>query len=280
VNNSPEIVSLYWTTSGVFPLEGDTSRFPFRERVEAAAKAGLAGIGIWHTDLEHTLSQMSLSDMRTILDDNGVGVFELEFLPGWFVSGERKAESDRVKRLLLEASQALNAHHVKVGDFENTPCPMPQLVDSFAALCADAAEYGATIAFEFMRSATVDNLADALILVQDAGAPNGGLAVDLWHVHDLGIAYDDVRSIPARYLVSVELNDGADPGSPLYDASRARRFCGEGDYDVAGFVRAVRAAGYDGPWAVEVFSRELAVLPLDELNERMYKTTVAVVGGA
>jgi sugar phosphate isomerase/epimerase len=271
-------VSLYWTTAGVFPLEGDTSRFPFRERVEAAAKAGLAGIGIWHTDLAYTLSQMSLADMRTILDDNAVRIFELEFLTDWFVSGERKAESDRVKRLLLEASQALNAHHVKVGDFENTPCPMPQLTDSFAALCADAAEYGATIAFEFMRSATIDNLADALSLVEESGVPNGGLAVDLWHVHDLGIAYDEVRSIPARYLVSVELNDGANPGSPLYDAARARRFCGEGDYDVTGFVQAVRAAGYDGPWAVEVFSRELAVLPLDVLSERTYATTMAAIG--
>jgi hypothetical protein len=33
--------------------------------------------------------------------------------------------------------------------------------------------------------------------------------------------------------------------------------------------------GYAGPWAVEVMSEELAGLPLEELNTRAFKTTLA-----
>ena len=48
-----DLMNLFWTTAGIFPGEGEISPFDFKDRVEAAAKAGFTGIGIWHTDLEH-----------------------------------------------------------------------------------------------------------------------------------------------------------------------------------------------------------------------------------
>ena len=36
-----------------------------------------------------------------------------------------------------------------------------------------------------------------------------------------------------------------------------------------------RPIGYSGPWAVEVFSEELAGLPLDALNAQAFNTTSA-----
>lgn len=270
-----ELMNLFWTTAGVYPGEGETSRFDFRDRVESAARAGFKGIGIWHTDLEQILRQRTLKEMKQILDDNGMKYLELEFLTDWFLDGERKAESDRWKRLLLEASAALGAKHVKVGDFNNTACPMPQIVEAFAALCSEAEEYGATIGFEFMASAMLNNLKDSLAMVEAAGAKNGGLIVDIVHVVNLGITYDELRAIPPRYLVNVELNDGFLPGSPNHDSSGARRFCGEGEYDIRGFITCAQELGYSGPWAVEVFAHELAGLSLDELNTRAFQTTIA-----
>ena len=41
-----ELMCLYWTTAGIFPGQAGISRFDFRERVEAAARAGFKGIGI------------------------------------------------------------------------------------------------------------------------------------------------------------------------------------------------------------------------------------------
>jgi sugar phosphate isomerase/epimerase len=275
MNNDVELMNLYWTTAGVFPGDGEISRFDFKDRVEAAARAGFKGIGIWHTDLEHILVHRTMREMKMILDDNGIKHVELEFLTDWFLDGARKAESDSRKRRLLEASKALQAKHVKIGDFYNTACPMPRIVEAFAALCAEAEDYGATIGFEFMASAMIDNLKDALTLVETAGAKNGGLILDMAHVASLGITYEEISGIPLQYLINVELNDGTLPGSPRHDPSRARRFCGEGEFDIKGFIKCVNKMGYTGPWAIEVFSKELAGLSLEELNTRAFETTVA-----
>lgn len=270
-----ELMTLFWTNAGIFPGKGEISPRDFETRVKSAAKAGFTGIGLWHTDLEHICVHHSLPEIRRILDDNGMRHLELEFLTDWFLSGARRAESDNRRRRLLEASAALGAHHVKIGDFYNSPYSMPQLVESFAALCKQAEGYGATIGFEFMASAMLNRLDDCLALVEGAGARNGGLIVDIVHTVMLGMSHDALSRIPARHLVSVELNDGALPGSPRYDPARERRFCGEGDFDIRGFIAAIRRTGYTGPWAVEIFSKELPALPLDELNRRTYATTMA-----
>jgi sugar phosphate isomerase/epimerase len=95
-------------------------------------------------------------------------------------------------------------------------------------------------------------------MVETAGAKNGGLILDIVHVVNLGITYDEISTIPLQYIINVELNDGTLPGSPRHDPSRARRFCGEGEFDIKGFIACVQNMGYTGPWAVEVFSQELA----------------------
>jgi sugar phosphate isomerase/epimerase len=274
MKNKVELMNLFWSTAGLFPGEGEISRFDFKDRVEAAARAGFQGIGIWHTDLEHTLQQRTLKEMKMILDDNGMKHLELEFLTDWFLDGARRTESDSRKRRLLAASEALHAKHVKIGDFYNTPCPMPRLVEAFAALCKEAEDYGATIGFEFMASSMLNNLKDSLTMVETAGAKNGGLIVDIVHVVNIGITYEEVSRIPVQYLINVELNDGTLPGSPGHDPS-ARRFCGEGDFDIKGFIECVHKTGYTGPWAVEVFSDELAGLSLEELNTQAFNTTIA-----
>ena len=275
MKNNVELMNLYWTIAGVFPGVGEISRFDFKDRVEAAARAGFKGIGIWHTDLEHILQARTLQEMKMILDDNGIKHVELEFLTDWFLGGARKAESDSRKRRLLEASEALQAKHIKVGDFYNTACPMPHIIEAFAALCKEAEDYGATIGFEFMASAMIDNLKDSLTLVETAGAKNGGLILDIVHVVNLEITNEEISKIPLPYLTNVELNDGTLPGSPRHDPSRERRFCGEGEFDIKGFIKCIIEMGYTGPWAVEVFSRELVGLSLEELNTQAFETTMA-----
>jgi sugar phosphate isomerase/epimerase len=271
-----DLMALYWTTSGIYPGDGEISRFDFAERVESAAKAGFNGIGLWHTDLEHITQGRPLKEMRRIMDANGIERLELEFLTDWFADGARRSESDSRRRRLLEASAALKATHVKIGDFYNSVCPMSRLVDSFGELCREAETFGATIGFEIMECAVVRTIADAVAMVRGAGARNGGIILDAVQVTNLGLSWDAIRGIPREYLLSVELDDGTLPGDPGHDPS-ARRFCGEGRYDLAGLIRCVNAMGFRGPWAVEVFNRELCGLPLGVLTDRAYTTTVAAL---
>src|SRR5215469_13724889 len=167
-----ELLASYWTIAGAaLPhTEKEYSPFDFQDRAEAIARAGFKGMGIWHSDLEHTLKRRSLKEMKQILDSNGLKHVEIEFLGDWFCDGEEKRESDVRKKMLMEAAEALEAHHIKVGDFFKKKTPMPKLIESFAALCAEAEERGTRIAFELMPFAMLDTLEESLEMVRGAGA--------------------------------------------------------------------------------------------------------------
>ena len=272
-----ELIASYWTIAGAFP-DGrqEYSRFDFQDRVRAAARAGFTGFGIWHVDLEKVLERRTLSDMKRILDDNGMRHVEVEFLTDWFLEGERKRRSDARKKLLLDAAEALQAKRVKVGDFNHEKCGFDRCTESFAALCADAARHGTSIAFEPMRAAMLDTLEDSLRMVSAAGAKNGGIILDIWHVVDRAWPYEEVSRIPSECLMGVELNDALMEGSAIRaDDANPRRFCGEGDFDIRGFVRSVQKSGYRGPWGVEVIGKDLLAMSLDELAGRAFRTTMA-----
>jgi sugar phosphate isomerase/epimerase len=278
MNRDADLLASYWTISGgALPhTDREYSPFDFADRVEAAARAGFKGFGLWHADLEHILEHRSLKEMKQVFDDNGIKHIELEFLTDWFLDGERKQHSDQRKQLLLRAAEALGAHHVKVGDFFREKCPMARLVEAFAALCAEAAEHGTLIGFELMPFAMLDTLQDSLAMIEAAGAKNGGISFDLWHIVKLGIPYADVARVPPGYIISVELNDGTfeAPWSLHEDTVNHRRFCGEGEFDVRGFIECLQSAGYEGPWGIEVLSGELRQLPLNAVVERAYQTTI------
>jgi sugar phosphate isomerase/epimerase len=273
-----ELLASYWTISAGLPhTDKEYSPFDFKDRVESAARAGFKGFGLWHADLDHILQRRTLPEMKQILDDNGITHIELEFLTDWFLDGDRKLKSDIQKKKLFKAAEVLGARHVKVGDFFREKTSMPRLIEAFAMLCSDAAEHGTRIGFELMPFAMIDTLKDSLTMIEGAGAKNGGIVLDLWHIVKLRIPYEEVNSIPPQHLISVELNDGTfeAPWSLHEDTVNHRRLCGEGEFDVKGFVDGVRKAGYQGPWGIEVLSSELRKLPLDELTTRSFNTTMA-----
>jgi len=273
-----ELLASYWTIAGgALPhTDREYSPFDFKDRVEAAAKAGFKGVGIWHADLDHILESRSLTEMKQILDDNGITHVELEFLSDWFLEGERKKQSDIQKRKLLGAAEALGAHHIKVGDFYHEKYFMPHVIEAFAALCSDAAEHGTKIGFELMPFAMIDTLKDCLTMIEGAAAPNGGIVFDMWHLAKMGVPWAEVQQVPVKWIVGVELNDGTfvAPWSLHEDTINHRRFCGEGEFDVKGFVESIRETGYAGPWGIEVLSEELRRMPLQEATSQAFKTTM------
>jgi sugar phosphate isomerase/epimerase len=276
-------VGLYWTVSG--PVEVHVGRewslFDLADRCEHAARAGFKGTGLWHADLEHVLEKRSLREVKGVLDEHGMEYLELEFLMDWFLDpgDEGRRESDATRELLFGAAAELGAHHVKVGNIPGTPCELPQLTERYAELCADAAErHGARVVYEFMPfDANVRDLDTALALVEGAGAPNGGLAIDTWHMAKLGIEPDDLRRIPERHLGWVELSDGRYENMPdlIDETVNHRRLPGEGEFPIRSYVAVCREVGYDGPWGVEVLSEELRNLPIDQIFDRAYETSMA-----
>jgi sugar phosphate isomerase/epimerase len=284
-----ELVCAYWTTSGPVTAENgwDWSVFDFADRCAAAQRAGFAGVGIWHTDLQHILERRTLCEIKQILDANGLSHLELEAVGDWvFDEGsQRRKDSDVVRRRLFDAAAVLDAHHIKVyGGIPATRCPLGKLTESFAELCAHAAQqHDALIAYEMMPfDLNVRTVDDAIGLVGGAAAANGAIVLDTWHLEQLHIAPEALRALPPQLLGWVELSDGRrEHAADLWDETiNHRRLPGEGEFAIGAYVDACRAVGYAGPWGVEVLAEELRSLPLDEVCERSYATTAAQLARA
>ncbi len=283
IDNGVELMGAYWTTAGpTQPHQGqEWSNFDFADRCSEAAKAGMKGIGIWHADLAHQLETRSHADIEKQMDDNGLKYLELEFIWGFFEDEgtEGRKESDELRDLLLEAAGALGAHHVKVGNIPGVPCELDKLTERYAELCAHAAERtDAVIAYEFMPfDVNVDSLDAALKVVEGAGAKNGGLVIDTWHMAKLGIAPDDLKRISLPYLTWVELSDGKLEWMEdhIEETTRFRKLPGEGEFDIRGYIRAAQDAGYDDAWGIEVLSDELRAEPIDEMYRHAFEATMS-----
>jgi sugar phosphate isomerase/epimerase len=278
VKRTIELIASYWTIAGdVYPMgPNEISPFPFEKRVEVAARAGYRGLGLLHADLMTVSNRLGLKEMRRILDANGMHHVELEFLSDWYAQGRAHAESDTVRKDLLEAAEALRARCIKIAPSINEPSlddvapDMPQMIESFAGLSREAAKYGTSIALEIMPFSNIRTVSAALELVSTDPQPNGGLYLDIWHMARGGIDYSEVAKIPQQWIKAVELDDAdRDVVGTLWDDTRYhRRLCGEGALDIPAFLKAIDETGYRGPYAVEIISREHRRLPLEEEAKR------------
>ena len=281
-----ELLGLYWTISG--PVEVHVGRewslFSWADRCAEAQKVGFSGLGIWHADLQHVLETQSLRELKQVFDDSGLRYLELEFLMDWFLDpgDDRRRASDEIRALLFDAANAMDAHHIKVGNIPGTPAELPQLTERFGELCAHASEHtDAKIVYEFMPfDVNVRSLDSVLTVVAGAGASNGGIAVDTWHMSKLGITPDELRRIPREYLSWIELSDGrrVDMDDLIDETVNHRNLPGEGEFDLAAYIEVCRDHGYAGPWGVEVLSDELRNNPIDVIFRRAYDTTAAQFG--
>ena len=264
----PDLIATYWTIAGnVLPLsspEQEASAIDFRTRVEAAHRAGYRGIGLMYSDLVKVRRNYDFATMRNILADHNMVHVELEFLVGWL---EDDQTGTAVLDDLCEAATALGARHLKAGaDMQAKIWPLDHMITRFSALCDRARQAGTAIALEIMPWTNLRTIDEGLAVVAGADAANGGLLLDIWHLARADVPYSEIAKIPIRYLRHVELDD-ADAevvGTLLEDTLDRRRLCGTGALDVPTFVRAVQAAGYTGPYGVEIISQEHRRRPLDE----------------
>jgi sugar phosphate isomerase/epimerase len=279
-----ELMALYWTIAG--PADVHTGRewslFDWRDRCQEAKKVGYKGIGLWHADIEHQLETSTLREMKQIFDDAGLQYLQLEFIADFFVpkGDPLRAASDERRKMLFEAAAEFGAYHIKVGNIPGTPCEIPQLTEGFAELCQDAVARagGVDIVYEFMPfDVNVQTLDTALEVVQGAAQPNGGLAIDTWHMAKLGIEPEELRKCPLEYLMWIELSDGQweNMEDAVDEVVNHRSLPGEGEFPIREYVTVCQEIGYDRPWGVEVLSSALRELPIEEEFKRSFETTAA-----
>jgi len=115
-----------------------------------------------------------------------------------------------------------------------------------------------------------------LAIVNNAGHPSGGLFLNIWHVSRANVDFDLLSIIPTEQIIGVELDD-ADiqiQGTLPKDTISERRFPGEGDLVIEAFVDAMKRTGYNGPWGVEMLSRDFRKLPLIDSTRHTFATSI------
>jgi len=155
--------------------------------------------------------------------------------------------------------------------------PIERMTESFAQLCDEAAVAGTRISIEVIAFSNLASLDRTMAVIDGAGRPNGGLLLDIWHLVRGGVSFADVAALPGHVVHGIELNDAAAgvEGSLFEDTVFRRRFCGEGAFDIAGFVDAVRAIGYRGPYGCEVLNDDIRKMPLEAVARLAFQTTAA-----
>ncbi len=152
--------------------------------------------------------------------------------------------------------------------------------DSFGRFCDMAAQFGHRVAVEFYPQSRVPSLVAALDLVGQIGRPGiVGVNVDLLHLMRSGGTIGELAEAPAEYVLYAQLADG--PLVPPVDLDREASFerllCGQGAFDVAGFVRALPQGC---PVSVEVPRDHVAgVLPSAERARHAVDSARRVLAG-
>jgi len=237
----------------------------FLSRVEAAAAAGYAGIGMRPSYYRAARDDgASDAELRSILDDHGVQVSETEVLGDWALGGERGARSREYEEKLYGMAAALGGRHMIVNS--ELEGPIEQTAERFGAVCDRAAEYGLLVGIEFLPWTSIPDAATAWEIAMIADRPNGGVLVDTWHHYRGSADAGQLLAIPGDKVVAVHFNDADEKpvGDLLDDTLHRRRLPGDGAFPLVDFVRLLDGMGVQVPYSVEVISDELAELPATE----------------
>ncbi|MBB4711264.1 4-hydroxyphenylpyruvate dioxygenase [Streptomyces luteogriseus] len=226
-------------------------------KLDAAARAGFDGVEIFENDL--LACPLTPEDIRARCADLGLRIDlyqpmrDIEAVPeAEFARNLRRA------RHKFELMRRLGADTVLVCSSVS-----PQAVDD-DALAAEqlsrladlAAESGVRVAYEALAwGRHVSTYDHAWRIVETAGHPALGTCLDSFHILSRGTDPKWIEDIPGEKIFFLQLADAPLLAMDVLQWSRHYRcFPGQGGFDVAGLVRHVLAAGYDGPLSLEVFN--------------------------
>jgi sugar phosphate isomerase/epimerase len=248
--------------------QATTQSWTLAEAIDGCARAGIGWIGPWR----HRLSELGCSEAARRLHANGVRVSSLcrgGFFPA-ATEAERRTRLDDNRRAIDEAA----AIETDVLVLVCGPAPDRDLdggrqmvLDGIAAVAPYAAERGVNLAIEPLHPmfagdrSVVVTLAQANDMVRRLGAPNVGVAIDVYHVWWDPCVYDDIAAARGRIL-GFHVSDWLVPPP---DHLLGRGMMGDGVIELRRLREAVEAAGYTGPIEVEIFNEVVWKTPGDEV---------------
>lgn len=233
----------------------------FDERVAAAGRAGMQGIGLYIAEYERLIEEegRTPADIRTVLESNGVVLSDIEVARDWWTtSGPEFDSAQRQQALAFEMADEFGVRYLQaIGPYS---CSLEQAIEKFAELCDRAAEHNLLVGIEWLPFTNIQDPQAAAAIVEGAGRPNGGYCVDIWHHIRGANDVEMIRQLDPKRIFAVQLNDGTlAPSEDDYktDCLANRLPPGQGEFSVAEFVQMLLDMGVSAPLSLEVCSTEL-----------------------
>lgn len=241
--------------------EFSTPRLTFAEDLEVYREAGAEGIGI---DAALKLPDDFTEDLARFRDSGLAATFCFPWtntvLPGKLPRGagnscERVREMcDGIHALALFEPVCVVCSPGPYRDRTEAEA-WPLVVDGLRQAARAAAAEGLPLAIEPLHStleaewSAISSLGKVLDLIRDIGEPNVGIMFDVWHLWDSPDAHE-LLAANVEKVIAVQVDDWR---------AQTRSWCdrvlpGDGIGDVTGFLRILRAGGYQGWLELEIFS--------------------------
>ena len=230
--------------------------FPIEDRVRLAGDNGFAGIGLFVGQYQHLEHEgRAPGALRELLSEHGVCLAEIEVIPGLGRDGAGGDRAAEMEETAFRMADEFGCRYMQV--IGPAALPTVDAAWAFGALCDRAADHGLVVGLEFLPFTDIVSVHDARAIVESADRTNGGICVDIWHhvrgANDLAA----IAALPSTMITGIQMSDGTrQPENLDYyaDCLENRVAPGAGEFDVSGFIGAVRGTGCTVPFSLEVCS--------------------------
>ena len=243
--------------------ETTTFRWSFEEDVAQYSAAGIPAIGIWR----HKLSDCGLSKAVELLEQGRLAVSHLSWAGG-FTGADGRSFRESVDDGLeaIHSASQMNCRTLvlysgpRAGHTHNHARRL--FLTALKELVPPAAESNVTLAVKPMHPGCagqwtfLTSLDEALDLVDRVAEPQVKMALDTYHLGQNGDLLDRIAGVVDRVAI-VQLGDAQRP--PNGEQNRCR--LGQGVVPLREIVAALKTAGYDGYYDVELLGE--AIEPAD-----------------
>ncbi len=259
--------------------ETTTFRWSFEEDLSYYAAAGIPALGVWR----QKLADCGQSKAIKLLKKTGLRVSHLSWAGG-FTGSDGRSFRESIDDALeaLHAAAALRTNTLVVysgaraGHTYNHARRLLQ--DALKELSPQAAELGVNLALEAMHPGCaadwtfLNTLDDLLEMIHQAASRQVKIVLDTYH---LGLDPGLVGRIAeiAPHIAIVQLGDARQP--PNGEQNRCR--LGEGLVPLHEIVAALKSAGYDGFYDVELLGEDLETTEYQSLLDHAKKAFASLV---
>jgi len=261
-------------SAGAIGVKGTTA-----EVAALASKHGFQSIDFGAGEAADLLDKGQLGLLKTLYESNGLRPGAMG-LPVQFRQDEAQFEQGLAALpRLAKAAQAMGctrcATWIMPASDELTFEENFELHRRRLEACAEVlGDCGIALGLEFVGPQTsrtgkkhvfLYDMAGMLGLCDAIGTGNVGLLLDCWHWYCTEGTVAEIEALRPEQVVHVHVND-APAGIPVAEQIDSKRAMpGEtGVIDIAGFLGALEAIGYDGPAMAEPFSQTVRELPPDD----------------